>query len=388
MLNTQQTHSRLNRHIFRFLSLIFLLAMAMLVLNLGYVQAQTPGRIPMFDPGAGSCNAGAGVDCIDSGIGTDSNGNLFMPDSDGTGGNIFKNGTLFLHNFGSNNTFLGKNAGNLTTTADANIGIGLNALSNNNTGNVNTAVGVNALLNTTTGEQNTAIGGAALRENRGGSSNTAVGRSALRDMTFGDDNIAIGTFAGVNLPNGFTNIYIGHPGPTIAESNTIRIGRPVGHNRFFAAGVRGVTTDVANAVPVLIDSNGQLGTTSSSRRFKEEIRDMGEASSGLMRLRPVTFRYKKAYADGSRPLDYGLIAEEVAEVYPDLVVYSSTGEVETVQYQKLNVMLLNEIQKQRREIAELKRQAAENAELKARLENLEGMVRNAAYRTRSSRNTE
>jgi len=125
------------------------------------------------------------------------------------------------------------------------------------------------------------------------------------------------------------------------------------------------------AVTVLIDSTGKLGTMLSSRRFKEDIHDMGEASSGLLRLRPVTFRYKEASADGVRPVQYGLIAEEVAEVHPDLVVYSRTGEVETVQYHKLAPMLLNELQKQHRRIDALQ---AENAELKARLEAVERVV--------------
>jgi len=122
---------------------------------------------------------------------------------------------------------------------------------------------------------------------------------------------------------------------------------------------------------VMVNSLGQLGTVLSSRRFKEEIQDMREASSGLLRLRPVTFRYKEAFADGARPVQYGLIAEEVAEVHPDLVVYSRTGEVETVQYHKLVPMLLNELQKQHRRIDALQ---AENAELKARLEVVERVV--------------
>jgi hypothetical protein len=109
-------------------------------------------------------------------------------------------------------------------------------------------------------------------------------------------------------------------------------------------------------VPVLIDSNGQLGTTSSSRRYKEEIQDMGEASNGLMRLRPVTFRYKKAFADRSMPTQYGLIAEEVAEVYPDLVARSADGQIETVKYQLLDPMLLNELQKENTTIAAQKEQ--------------------------------
>jgi hypothetical protein len=132
--------------------------------------------------------------------------------------------------------------------------------------------------------------------------------------------------------------------------------------------VRGITTGNNDAVPVLIDSGGQLGTVSSSRRFKEDIQDMGDASRGLMRLRPVTFRYRQAFADGSKPIQYGLIAEEVADVYPDLVAHSADGQIETVKYQLLDVMLLNEVQRQQAEIQALKQQ---NQDLQRRLERLE-----------------
>jgi hypothetical protein len=107
-----------------------------------------------------------------------------------------------------------------------------------------------------------------------------------------------------------------------------------------------VTTGAKDAIEVMIDENGQLGTVNSSIRFKEDVRDMAAASDGLMRLRPVTYRYKQPYADGSKPIDYGLIAEEVAEVYPDLVVKNADGQIQTVQYQKLTPMLLNEVQKE------------------------------------------
>jgi len=139
-------------------------------------------------------------------------------------------------------------------------------------------------------------------------------------------------------------------------------------------------------VPVLINPSGYMGTMTSSRRFKEDIRDMAEASEGLRHLRPVTFRYTAEHAPGERPRQYGLIAEEVAEVYPDLVVYTPTGEVETVQYHQLPVMLLNEFQQQQRTIEaqreELGKQREEvealkaaNADLMARLAALEHRLR-------------
>jgi len=127
---------------------------------------------------------------------------------------------------------------------------------------------------------------------------------------------------------------------------------PINQTSFFAAGIRGVTTGNNDAIPVVIDSNGQLGTVSSSRRFKEDIHDMDTVSSGLMRLRPVTFRYQRPFADGSKPIQYGLIAEEVADVYPDLVTHSADGQIETVKYQVLDSMLLNELQKEHKQVQE------------------------------------
>ena len=125
----------------------------------------------------------------------------------------------------------------------------------------------------------------------------------------------------------------------------------------------------------MIDSAGQLGTVSSSARFKEDIHDMGDASDKLMDLRPVTYRYKQAYKDGSKPIDYGLIAEEVAQVYPDLVVKGADGKVETVQYQKLTPMLLNELQKQaeenREQAEEISQQAVQNKQQADKIRSLE-----------------
>jgi hypothetical protein len=143
---------------------------------------------------------------------------------------------------------------------------------------------------------------------------------------------------------------------------------PTNQTSFFAAGIRGVTTGNNDAIPVVIDSNGQLGTVSSSRRFKEDIHDMDTVSSGLMRLRPVTFRYQKPFADGSKPIQYGLIAEEVADVYPDLVAHSADGQIETVKYQVLDSMLLNELQKEHKQVQE---QAETIRVLEARLAVLE-----------------
>jgi hypothetical protein len=161
----------------------------------------------------------------------------------------------------------------------------------------------------------------------------------------------------------------------------IRIGTAGTQTSAFIAGIYGTTTSATNAVPVMIDSNGNLGTISSSRRYKEDIQDMGDTSSGLLRLRPVTFRYKQPFNDGSKPMQYGLIAEEVAEVYPDLVARTADGRIETVKYQVLDSMLLNELQKQNAAIAAQQEQIRS---LEERLAKVEAAIERTAA-TASSR---
>ena len=251
---------------------------------------------------------------------------------------------------GFGNTAMGRFALN-ANTGDRNTAVGALALSAHTTGPGNTGAGYQALTANTTGLGNTAIGNAALSANTTGSTNTALGSLALSANTTGGGNTAIGYSAGINLTVGDSNdLEIGNAGVS-GDSGTIRVGTAGTQTSFFAAGVRGVTTANNDAVAVLIDSAGQLGTASSSRRFKEDIHDMGEASRALLQLRPVTFRYKQPFVDGSKPVQYGLIAEEVAEVYPDLVAHSADGQIETVKYQVLDVLLLNEVQRQQSEIS-------------------------------------
>ena len=207
---------------------------------------------------------------------------------------------------------------------------------------------IKCLFTKTTGNYNTAVGDLALVDNAG-SYNTAIGSES--GGVAGSNNISIGSTAGENV-RGSNNIEIANLGSS-SDSGAIRIGTGGTQSTFFAAGIYGVSSGNSDAIPVLVDSSGQLVTTSSSRRFKEDIEDMGDASSDLMRLRPVTFRYRKPLADGSQPIQYGLIAEEVAEVYPDLVAHSADGQIETVKYQLLDPMLLNEVQRQQAEIQKL-----------------------------------
>jgi hypothetical protein len=260
---------------------------------------------------------------------------------------------LAFNTSGIGNTANGISALQDNTTGGDNTANGGGALGGNTTGSYNTASGFGALAYNTTGSYNTASGIQALYSNTTGNSNVAAGYAALQN-TNGSGNIALGFLAATMAPvaNG-NSIYIGSQGSMNDVGGTIQIGTAATATSFFAAGVSGVTTGLGDAVAVFIDSNGQLGTAVSSERFKEDIQDMGDASSGLLRLRPVTFHYKQAYEDGSKPLDYGLIAEEVARVYPDLAVKGPDGKVQTVQYQKLTPMLLNELQKQAEQIREL-----------------------------------
>jgi hypothetical protein len=298
-------------------------------------------------------------------------------------GNILKDGNPFIHNFGSDNTFVGMNAGNFTMSGDSNTGFGtftltsnasgvLNtasgvvALASNTTGSVNTAYGSIALVSNISGVANTAIGFISMPSNISGSGNTAVGIASLTNNTFGDDNTAIGAGAlstnttgsgnvalGINAGNalatGDNNIYIANAG-IASESGIIRIGTNGTHAAAFMAGVRGVTTGVADAITVLIDSNGQLGTISSSRRFKHNIQDMNTDSANIYQLHPVTFAYN---GDASEAKQYGLIAEEVDAIFPEIVAHDADGQPYTVQYHVLPVLLLNEVQKQQAWIKDL-----------------------------------
>jgi hypothetical protein len=281
---------------------------------------------------------------------------------------------------GSANTFLGVGAGNVTMSGDFNTAVGTSAFTNNDTGNSCVAMGATALLHNTGGEGNTGLGAEAIRDNTTGFFNTAVGISTLVRNTAGSlntaigqgalywaegsYNISLGAFSGNNLMTGGNNMYLGTGGGDANESNTLRIGGDA-HYRAFIAAVRGVTTGVPDAIPVMIDSAGQLGTVSSSARFKEDIADMADASGGLLKLRPVTFRYK-GQAGGAR--QFGMVAEEVEEVLPELVVHGPSGEAETVLYHEMPAMLVNELQKQQKRI---EFQEDEIAALRARLAALE-----------------
>jgi Chaperone of endosialidase len=244
---------------------------------------------------------------------------------------------LFSLTTGAGNTAVGWSSLRSDTTAGFNTGVGAGTLLAN-TGDQNTATGAAALISNLTGTYNTANGALALRSNNVGNLNTAVGWNALPSNTTGSGNTALGFNAGSNI--------------TTAES-VIAIGSPAGNvsTSCFIGNVRGVTTANPDAIPVLIDSVGQLGTQSSSRRYKKEIRPMHKASESLLALKPVSFHYK---SDNTQTPQFGLIAEEVAEVNPDLVVRDEKGEIYTVRYDAVNAMLLNEFLKAHRTVQEQK----------------------------------
>ena len=231
-----------------------------------------------------------------------------------------------------------------------NTAIGFDALLSDTAGSFNTATGYQALLNNTTSNNNTATGASALVFNSTGSDNTATGVNALFSNTTGSSNIALGVAAGTNLTTGSNNIEIGNPG-VAGESRTIRIGTGGTQTKTFIAGISGVT--VPGGVGVIVGTNGKLGTAVSSARFKDQIKPMDKASEAVLALKPVTFRYKHELDPNGIP-QFGLVAEEVEEVNPDLVARDAQGKVYTVRYEAVNAMLLNEFLKEHRTVQEQK----------------------------------
>jgi len=280
------------------------------------------------------------------------NGDTFLGDdalvNNTTGANNTAIGESALVNntTGGGNTAVGWEALVSNTTGTLNTANGWEALFRNTTGNYNTAAGNDALFSNTIGNDNTATGGGALLGNTTGNSNTAIGREALVSNTTGTANIAVGFLAGGNLTRGSNNIDIGNAG-FANESNKIRIGTNGTHRNTFIAGISGVT--VADGVGVIIDARGHLGTVVSSNRFKEKVKPMDKVSEAILALKPVTFCYKHEL-DPDGTLQFGLVAEEVEKINPDLVARDGEGKPYTVRYEAVNAMLLNEFLKEHRKV--------------------------------------
>jgi hypothetical protein len=255
---------------------------------------------------------------------------------------------LISNTTGSFNTANGVNTLLRNTTGFENAATGVQALFSNTTGFHNTAAGFQALLSNTTGNHNTADGDNALVHNTTGIFNTAIGAHTLEQNITGSSNVALGFQAGFNI-TGTGNVCVGEDIVGVAgESNVTRI-RNIG------------STPQANGVFVTVGAGGKLGFQASSRRYKDDIKPMDKASEALFALKPVSFRYKQEI-DPARSPDFGLIAEDVATVNPDLVARDEDGKIVTVRYQAVNAMLLNEFLKEHKKVEE---QQASIAELKS-----------------------
>jgi hypothetical protein len=262
---------------------------------------------------------------------------------------------LYYNTTGNNNTATGDGALVQNTTASGNTATGVAALLSNTTGFRNTANGFLALSNNATGANNTAEGYQALAHNQNGSNNVGLGFQALYNSN-GSNNVALGFQAG-NSPVGDNNVYIGKQiNGFTNESNTTRISN--------------IYTSAASGRAVYVSNNNKLGTLVSSRRFKEEIKPMSEASEAILALKPVTFHYKKEI-EPNGGIMFGLIAEDVEKVDPELVTRNDKGEVETVRYEAVNAMLLNEFLKEHRKVEEqsgkIQQQEATITELRSTL---------------------
>ncbi len=250
---------------------------------------------------------------------------------------------------GSGNTATGFSALYHNVGGIGNVASGINALYINADGNFNTASGVNALYNNSAGHDNTASGYAALGANIDGNNNTAIGDSALLNKANGSFNVAVGQDAGFDLAAGDGNVYIGAGMSGIAAEA----------NHTYIRNIKDTSVSGLNADFVTVNLNtGLLGHSSSSRRYKEDIQPMENASETLYRLKPVSYRYKKEIDSMQSPA-FGLIAEEVAAVNPALVACNAEGEPESVHYEMVNAMLLNEFLKEHRKVQERDRKISE-----------------------------
>ena len=299
----------------------------------------------------GAVNTAVGVDVLTDNTSGSNNSALgaaaLTANTTGSFNTAIGVGGLELNTSGAYNTANGYEALINNSIGYYNTAIGANALNGAQyptygTGSHNTGIGAYALYSYSTGSSNTASGASALHSDTTGSNNAAYGQNALYSVTSGSNNIAVGDSAGYNLTTGANNIDVGNEG-FATDGGVIRIGTTGTQTATHIAGIFG--TSITGGVEVVINAKGQLGVKTSSRRYKDDIRSIGDSSDGLYQLHPVTFRYKEPEPDGLKPIQYGLIAEEVAKVYPELVIRDERGEIQGVRYDELAPMLLNEMQK-------------------------------------------
>jgi hypothetical protein len=340
-----------------------------LVSNTGGYNTAT-GFQALFSNTTAENNTAVGADALSSNTGPNNtavgSGALFSNQGDpnngtGTFNNAVGANSLFFNTTGSSNNALGESALLSNIIASGNTAIGDVALGNNDSSGLgqagsNGAVGAGALFNNVDGNSNNAVGVLALGDNISGSWNTAIGDFAGTGNTSGDGNIYIGAFS-APVPDG--------------ESNVTRIGDPLFQSACFIAAITGTAVF---GDTVVVDGNGRLGTVASAARFKKDIKPMDKTSEAILTLRPVRFEYK---SDSKRSPQFGLIAEEVAAVNPDLVVRDRNGEIYGVRYEAVNAMLLNEFLKEHRVVEELKAAVAQQSK---RIETLTAVLEKVSAR--------
>ena len=282
--------------------------------------------------------------CSDANSNTTVGTDAFLSNSSGTSNNASGYGALQASTSGSRNNAAGAFALANSNASDNNA-VGYVALYKDTSGTLNNAVGNFALTANTTGSNNSAVGYGALYKNTTGSNNNAQGFYALENNTSGSNNIAVGQYAGDSLTTGNSNIDIGNSG-VAGESGVIRVGSSATH---VAAYMAGISNSTITGAAVYVSSSGRLGVLASSEHYKTAVAPMGARTVSLVKLRPVTF-HLKSEPDGA--LQYGLIAEEVAKIYPELVIRDDTGKIQGVRYDELAPMLLNEVQQQKSQLRE------------------------------------
>jgi len=348
-------HSNLRR------ALIFVPLALMAALLLQKAGAVTPAPDGGY-PGANTAEGDGALQSLTSGVSNTAVGfDALFSNTTGTNNTAAGIGALGSNTSGSDNTANGFAALLLNTTGNSNTAVGFEALFANSTGFENAATGLRALFASTTGFHNTADGFSALSRNTTGNHNTANGDDALGNNTSGNDNTADGAHSLENssIGSGNTALGFGACDNVTTASNVTCLGFGVAganiSNSSYIGGVFGQTAPGGTAV--FINSSGKLGTITSSRRFKEEIKPMERTSEALFALEPVTFRYKKEI-DPAGTHQFGLVAEEVEKVNPDLVVRDREGKPYTVRYEAVNAMLLNEFLKEHRRVQELEQEIA------------------------------
>lgn len=375
-------------------TIIQLIFVALAFLGLSLVTREALALVPPPDGGYPNFTTAEGTNALKNlttGAGNTAAGwfSLFS-DTSASFNTAIGVGTLLFNN-AEQNTGVGAAALLFNSTGDFNTALGTTALLNNVDGSQNTAIGAFALQSNTGGELNTANGSATLDHNTTGSENTGLGVSALQDNVDGNNNTAVGLLAlGANThgsgntavgwnalasnTTGLNNIAIGaaSAGNVATANNVICIGTNIDgediSNSCYIANIFNQTT--VTGVPVLVNANNRLGTLVSSKRFKEEIKPMDQASEALFALKPVSFRYKKDI-DPAGTSQLGLVAEDVEKVNPDLVVRDKEGKPYSVRYEQVNAMLLNEFLKEHRKVEKLE---AAVADLAAQLQKISVQV--------------